>query len=104
MVTFIESFDDFNSIIGSDNYTLIDFTAKWCGPCQRLAPDLEKMAEEYLNVCSFYKVDVDCNEETCCCCEITCMPTLILFKNNEIVTKYEGSDINKIKEMLNNNI
>ena len=55
---------------------VVDFTATWRGPCQRIAPVFEKLATEMEDVL-FVKVDVDENEETARVCEITVMPTPI---------------------------
>merc|ERR1712170_157712 len=62
-----------------DKLVVVDFTASWCGPCQRIAPVFAKLAEEMADVC-FVKVDVDENEETAQACGIQSMPTFQFFK------------------------
>ena len=47
----------------SDKPVIVDFTAKWCGPCQRIAPILDELAKEYEGKIVIYKVDVDKNQE-----------------------------------------
>ena len=84
------------------NYFL-DFTASWCGPCQFIAPKIEELSEmEKFKHIQFYKLDVD-DENLSDVCEkykVTCMPTLIYLKDNEIVDKIEGANIAIIEEKL----
>merc|ERR1712023_434740 len=65
-----------------DKLVVVDFTATWCGPCQRIAPVFQKLAEEMPDVV-FVKVDVDENEETAGECGIQAMPTFQYYKNGE---------------------
>merc|ERR1712006_49985 len=65
-----------------DKLVVIDFTATWCGPCQRIAPVFVKLAEEMPDVV-FVKVDVDENEETAGSCGISCVPTFQFYKGRE---------------------
>lgn len=84
------------------NYFL-DFTASWCGPCQFITPKIEELSEmEKFKHIKFFKIDVD-DENLLDVCEkynITCMPTLIYLKDNEIVDKIEGANIGIIEEKL----
>ena len=62
---------------------LVDFTAAWCGPCQRIAPILEDIAGEQAEHLQVARIDVDANPETTLRYEVMSMPTLILFKDGE---------------------
>merc|ERR1711869_46266 len=62
-----------------DKLVVVDFTATWCGPCQRIAPVFAKLAEEMPDIV-FVKVDVDENEETAGACGIQAMPTFQFYK------------------------
>merc|ERR1712230_83825 len=62
-----------------DKLVVVDFTATWCGPCQRIAPVFAKLAEEMPDVV-FVKVDVDENDETASACGIQSMPTFQFYK------------------------
>lgn len=73
---------------------LIDFHASWCGPCRILVPIVDELAVEYESKILIGKVDVDKNSATSEKFEIKSIPTLIFFKNGEVVEKHVGS-INK---------
>ena len=51
--------DSENLVFSGDKPTIVDFTASWCGPCQRISPILEELAKEYEGQITIYKVDVD---------------------------------------------
>jgi thioredoxin len=51
--------DSENLVFLGDKPTIVDFTASWCGPCQRISPILEELAKEYEGQITIYKVDVD---------------------------------------------
>ena len=68
---------------------IIDFTATWCGPCQRIAPFFEELSTKYPSV-TFVKVDVDENQETAAACGINCMPTFQFYKNGAKAFEMQG--------------
>lgn len=102
----INSMKEYNNILqnAGNNIVISDFTAKWCGPCKRIAPLIDKMAaeEEYKNVL-FLKVDVDDNEDISFHCKISCMPTFLFYKKNELLGNVEGANLEEIKKIINNN-
>ena len=69
---------------------VVDFTASWCGPCQRIAPVFAKLAEEMTDVV-FVKVDVDENAEVAEECGIQSMPTFQFYKSGEKVHEFSGA-------------
>jgi thioredoxin len=75
---------------------VIDFTAKWCGPCQMIAPAFESMAAEFPSV-SFAKVDVDANQETAGQCGVRAMPTFQLFVEGNKVAETKGANERSLK-------
>lgn len=91
---------DFEDIvINNGGVTLVDFWAKWCGPCKMLAPVLEAVEKELEQV-KFVKVDVDENEELADKYQISTIPTLLIFKDGEVVDTLVGfmpKDILKTK-------
>ena len=76
---------DFNDEI-NNNLVLIDFFAKWCGPCKMISPIVEELSNE-INFVSFCKVDVDENNELASSLGILSIPTLLLYKQGKLVSK-----------------
>lgn len=97
-----KDFDDI--VINNEGVTLVDFWAKWCGPCKMLAPVLEAVETELEQV-KFVKVDVDENEELADKYQISTIPTLLIFKDGKVVDTLVGfmpKDILKTK--ISNNL
>jgi len=92
---------EFDELLAStkDQLIVVDFTATWCGPCQRIAPDFAKLAEENPD-CVFIKVDVDENEDTAQACGISAMPTFHFYKNNNKVDEMMGANLDGLKSMV----
>ena len=99
MVEYIEKIDDFLEIIKSDKLVIIDFTATWCGPCKRIAPEFENMSKVYTD-CIFKKVDVDEGVEISEHCDIGSMPTFNFYKNDNMLDSFSGANIETLKEYI----
>jgi|SRR5690554_2686268 len=69
---------------------LVDFWAAWCGPCKMIAPVLEELDAEMGNEVKIVKVDVDNNPATAAEYQIMSIPSLLLFKDGEVVGKTVG--------------
>lgn len=78
-----------DKVIKSDKVALVDFFATWCGPCQMLAPVLEKIAEERKDF-NIYKIDIDEEMELAIKYSVEVVPTMIIFKNGNPVGRLEG--------------
>ncbi len=83
--------NNFNEIINSDQPVLVDFWAEWCGPCKMIGPVVEELASDYDGKAVIGKVDVDANPEVSAKFGIRSIPTLLVFKNGEIVDKQIGA-------------
>lgn len=80
-----------NDVISSDVPVLVDFWATWCGPCRAIAPVLEKMAGDYQGQLAICKVDVDHNQAIAGRFGVRNIPTLLLFKDGEVVGQRVGA-------------
>ena len=77
-------------VIKSDIPVLVDFWATWCGPCKMIAPSLEELSEEMPEV-KFVKVDIDKNGVYAAQLGIMSIPTLLIYKDGEVVGKQIGA-------------
>ena len=80
-----------SDVLSSSIPVLVDFWAEWCGPCKMLAPILESVVDDYAGKVKIVKINVDDNPETAPKFGIRGIPTLILFKNGEVVTTKVGA-------------
>ncbi len=83
---------------------VIDFWAPWCGPCKMMLPIVDELAEEYGDKLIVGKLNVDENDETCSTYGIMNIPTMLFFKNGELVNRHVGAsrkaDLQKLFEEI----
>lgn len=83
-----ESFDEL--VKNSDKPIMVDFWAPWCGPCKAIAPSVEALSEEYGDQMVFAKVNVDDNPLSPSKYGVQAIPTLIFFKDGNVVEQIIG--------------
>ena len=95
-----------DEVLGAAEPVLVDFTATWCGPCQRLAPVIDTLAESYSGRVKIGKVDVDENQSLAEKFGVASVPTVLVFKAGEVVDIIRGYNpesvlSNKLDSVLN---
>ena len=89
-------------VLKSDTPVLVDFWATWCGPCKAIAPVLEQMASDFEGRLRVAKVDVDSNMGLAQRYGVRNIPTLLLFKDGNVVDQRVGALNRKALEDLVN--
>ena len=92
-------------VLDSNIPVLVDFWAEWCGPCKMVAPVLDELAKEYEGKIKIAKVDVDQNQQVAGNFNIRSIPTLLFFKNGQVVKQLIGAHpktklITEIQEVI----
>lgn len=79
-----------SDVIKSTVPTLVDFWAEWCGPCRALTPTLEQIADEFQGKVKVCKMNVDENSSVPSRFQVLSIPTLLLFKQGQVVEQLVG--------------
>ncbi|XP_074136734.1 thioredoxin domain-containing protein 8 [Sminthopsis crassicaudata] len=94
----MHEFENFLKSAGS-KLVVVDFSAKWCGPCKRIGPVVHEMAMRYENVI-FANVDVDAAAEVATSCQVKSMPTFQMYKESRKIFEFSGADAKKLEEKI----
>lgn len=81
----------FDQLLAQGKPMVVDFWATWCGPCRKVGPYIEELAETYANEAIIGKVDVDENDELAMRFGVRNIPTILFIKNGEVVDKQIGA-------------
>ena len=84
--------DNFEAdVLNSDKAVLLDFWAEWCGPCKMIAPLLDEAADQYEDKLTVAKLNIDENPNTPAKYQIRSIPTLLLFKDGNVLAQKLGA-------------
>lgn len=102
----LKSMDDFTKEVEkSDKVVLVDFYATWCGPCKMQAPIVDKIAEAKIQNLNVFKIDVDELTDVAVKYNITSIPTLMVFKDGNVVERWVGlTPEHVIKQAVNSHL
>lgn len=97
--------ENFSEMANSGKPVVVDFWATWCGPCRRVAPIIEELANEYADQAIVGKVDVEEQDELAAQFGIRNIPTVLFIKDGQVVDKVVGAMAksayeDKLKAML----
>ena len=81
---------NFNTIINENKPVIVDFHAVWCGPCKTQSPILKEIASELGDKVKVIKINVDENREIASRYQIQSVPTIMIFKNGNVIYKQPG--------------
>ena len=104
MTTSVNSETFSSEVLEQTKLVLVDFWAEWCGPCKQIAPTLEELAEKYSENLSVCKVDVDSNRELALQYNVRSIPSLMIFKNGEMVDSLIGAvSLEELEDLVTRN-
>ena len=78
-------------VLASDQPVLVDFWAEWCGPCKMMGPTIDAVADEFAGKAKIGKLNVDDNGQTAMRYGIRGIPTLLVFKDGQVVAQKVGA-------------
>lgn len=95
----------FDQLLAQGKPMVVDFWATWCGPCKKVGPYIEELAEQYADHAIIGKVDVDDNDELAMRFGVRNIPTILFIKDGQVVDKQIGAAAKnvleeKLKEIL----
>ncbi|MBT1708873.1 thioredoxin [Fulvivirgaceae bacterium PWU5] len=81
---------NFSTLVNSEKLTFVDFSAEWCGPCKTMAPILQDLKARVGDKVRIIKIDIDRNPQAAAAYQVQSVPTLMLFKNGNVLWRQSG--------------
>lgn len=88
----------FDQLLAQGKPMVVDFWATWCGPCKKVGPYIEELAEQYAEQAIIGKVDVDDNDELAMRFGVRNIPTILFIKDGQVVDKQIGAAAKNVLE------
>jgi len=88
----------FDQLLAQGKPMVVDFWATWCGPCKKVGPYIEELAEQYADHAIIGKVDVDDNDELAMRFGVRNIPTILFIKDGQVVDKQIGAAAKSVLE------
>jgi thioredoxin 1 len=96
----LTSIQEFLNFINGRDIVVLDCYAQWCGPCKRIAPELEALAASHPDI-GFAKVDVEeADDDFCKRLYVSALPTFVFLRRGQIVGRVEGADMGAVKRQV----
>jgi len=102
----VTNLTELNSILNKEmldknEFTILKFSADWCGPCKRISPLFENLSkDEKYSLIYFAEVDIDIAQDICKEYEIEGLPTFVLFKQDKEISRFSGANESKLKNLV----
>ncbi len=81
---------EFDALIASETLSVVDFTAAWCGPCRKISPYMDQLAEEFPGKATVVKLDIDKAKAIAKKYAVRSIPAVLMFKSGEVVENIVG--------------
>lgn len=88
-VAYVEE-SNFETLIANDTLTVVDFTASWCGPCRKISPYMDQLAQDFEGKATIVKLDIDQAKAIAKQYEVRSIPAVLMFKAGQTVETIVG--------------